>query len=587
MISLIRLCAGLSVLSMHATASAHAGGQGELEAQSTAAARSYASETVRWQRPGYAAKRADIAVQLLGINDFHGQLSAGKLVDNRPVGSAAVLAAYLKHEQASFAGTSFIVHAGDHVGASPPASALLQDEPAIAFLNLLTDEACASRRTRERCNVIGTLGNHEFDDGVTELLRLIRGGQHASGPFLDPEYAGARFPYVCANVVDADSGEPILPPYVIRRAGSARIGFIGAVLEQTPSIVTPTGVAGVRFLDEAEAINRYIPELRRRGVEAIVVLIHQGGTQAAYTGPTDAAATLEGTDIQGIVSKLDGAIDVVVSGHAHAFSNALLPNAAGQPVLVVQAFSAGTAFDDVELTLDADSGDVVAKSGSIVTTWADEGPGLAPDPAVRALVEQAEARVAPLVEEVVAEAASALSRTPNEAGESALGNLIADAQRAAMGGEIAFMNPGGIRADLDAGPVTWGELFGMQPFGNSLVRLDLTGEQVYALLEQQWIGQTTPRLLQISGITYTWDNAQPDGQRVVEVRRDGAALDRAATYSVVVNSFIAAGGDNFTVLTQGTGNAGGPLDLDALIAYVQGATQPFDATIEGRIERLN
>jgi 5'-nucleotidase len=561
----------------------------ELPEDDSLSARERAGALVRWQQAGWERGRDATKVQLLGFNDFHGQLSAGRTVDSRPVGSAPVLASYLHTAEAAFAGPTFIVHAGDHVGASPASSALLQDEPAIAFLNMLANEDCTSRsaRARTRCNVIGTLGNHEFDDGVDEMLRLLQGGQHPKGPFLDAQYAGAQFPYVCANVVDADSGEPILPPYVIRRAGRAKIAFIGAVLEQTPSVVTPTGVAGVRFLDEAEAINRYIPELRERGVEAIVVLIHQGGTQAAYGGPTDASVTVTGEDIRGIVAQLDSAVDVVVSGHAHAFSNALLPNAAGQPILVVQAFSAGTAFEAVELTLDAQSGDVVAKSATIVTTWADEGPGLTPDVGVAELVSQAEAAVAPLVNAVVTESEAPLSRTANEAGESALGNLIADAQRAAMGSDIALMNPGGIRADLDAGPVTWGELFSIQPFGNSLVQQTLTGEQVYAVLEQQWQGQTMPRIMQVSGLTYTWDNSLPEGQRVVAASHDGEPIDRAASYTVTCNSFMAAGGDNFTVFTQGTGSVGGPLDLDALISYVQAQGQPLSAAIEGRIERLN
>jgi 5'-nucleotidase len=524
---------------------------------------------------------------LLAINDFHGQLSAGRRVGNRPVGSAAVLAAYLDAAQAGAEDHTLIVHAGDHVGASPPASALLQDEPSISFLNLLGNESCGTwHRLSPRCNLVGTAGNHEFDEGVDESLRLIRGGNHPSGPFLDDPYRGASFPYVSANVVDAATGRPILPPFVIKHLRGQRIAFIGAVLKETPTIVTPTGVAGLSFLDEAEAINRYIPTLRKLGVRSIVVLIHQGGSQTIYEGSTQPGGVISGP-IADIVSRLDDEVDVVVSGHAHSFTNGLLPARGGKEILVTQAFSAGTAYADIDLQIDPATRDVVAKSAAIVTTYADEGPGLVPDPTVAQLVADAEAKVAPLVNEVIGAALTDIVRTQNAAGESALGNLIADAQRVAMGTDFAFMNPGGIRADLFAGEVTWGELFTIQPFGNSLVKMDLTGGQIITLLEQQWLNQPFPRMLQVSGLTYTWDNGLPVGSRVVDVRQNGTPIDPSATYSVTVNSFMAAGGDNFTVLPTGTNQVGGPIDLDALIAHVEGLPQPFSAEIVGRITRLN
>jgi 5'-nucleotidase len=237
--------------------------------------------------------------------------------------------------------------------------------------------------------------------------------------------------------------------------------------------------------------------------------------------------------------------------------------------------------------IDRASGDIVEKSSVIRTTWADEGPGLTPDPAAAALTKLAEDTVAPLVNRVVGESANAIVRTENPAGESAMGNLIADAQRVAMGTDFALMNPGGIRADLDAGQVTWGELFTIQPFGNSLVKLELTGEQIVRVLEQQWKGQPFPRILKTSGLTYTWNAALPVGQRIVEVRRNGLPIDLQHVYTVTVNNFLAAGGDNFTVLTEGKNQVGGPIDLDALIVYIQALEQPFSAAIEGRIERLN
>mgnify|MGYP001609142844 FL=1 len=346
-------------------------------------------------------------------------------------------------------------------------------------------------------------------------------------------------------------------------------------------------MAGVRFLDEAEAINSYVPGILARGVRTIIVLIHQGGTQASYPGSTSPTSGPVSGEIAEIVSRLDPEIDVVVSGHRHAFTNTLLPGRDGAPILVTQSFSAGTAYSDIDLLIDPVTKDVVAKSASIVTTFADEGPGLTPDPEVGALVAAAESAVAPLVNTVIGAAAQEILRVQNAAGESALGNLIADAQRSAMATDFAFMNPGGIRADLAAGEVTWGELFTVQPFGNSLVRMDLSGQQVTYLLEQQWVNQPFPRILQISGLTYTWDNARPAGGRIVEVRKDGVPIAPEAIYKVTVNSFLAAGGDNFTVLVQGTNRVGGPIDLDGLIAYVQARPQPFSAAVEGRIVRLN
>ena len=559
--------------------------------------RAVAAERVAWR----AKDAADtLRVKLLSINDFHGQLSAGRRVANRPVGSAGVLAAYLRAAQAGLEDHTIVVHAGDHVGASPAASALLQDEPAIAFLNQLANEHCRYPEREDEaddddgypewdaeCNIVGTLGNHEFDEGVTELKRLLDGGNHANGPFLEGPWRGARFPYVSANVVDARTGEPILPPYVIQRVDGMPIAFIGAVLKATPTIVTPSGVAGVTFLDEAEAINRYIPELRRQKVRAIVVLIHQGGRQNTYDGATSPTAPAVTGDIVDIVTRLHDEVDVVVSGHWHSFTNAILNNQNGKPILVTQAFSAGTAYGDIDLEISRASRDVVAKSAAIVTTWADAGAGLTPDTAAAQLTADAEAKVAPLVNQVIGIAATDITRTENSVGESALGNLIADAQRAAMGTDFAFMNPGGIRADVLAGEVTWGELFTVQPFGNSLVKMGLTGQQIYDLLEQQWAGQTFARILKTSGLTYEWDAAAPVGSRVIAVYRNGTPLDKTATYTATVNSFLADGGDNFMVLRAGANRVGGPVDLDALITHVQSIPQPFTATIEGRILRLN
>ncbi len=558
------------------------------------AIRDFAEQKTEWQHEDFKQALAPVKVKILGFNDFHGHISAGTRVAGRPVGGAAVFASYLKAARAGMEGSTFIVHAGDAVGASPLSSALLADEPTINFFNQLTNDHCRYKgRSSSRCNLVGTLGNHEFDRGQAELLRLLNGGNAAAGPYLDPQYRGAKFPYVSANVVSTSTGKTILPPYVIKRAsykdeeGETKdmpIAFIGAVLKGTPSIVTPAGIAGLTFLDEAEAINKYIPEIKARGVRTIIVLIHQGGFQNNYIGQTDPAKPVVSGEITGIVSRLDDEIDVVVSGHSHSFTNALLSNSQGKQILVAQAFSYSTAYADIELQIDRKTRDVIAKSASIVTTFADQGPGLTPDQTAADLTAQAEARVAPIANQLVGSISADISRSANAAGESSLGNLIADAQRAALKTDVAFMNPGGIRADLlfigthtpmqPNGTVTYNDIFTVQPFGNSLVKMDLTGQQIIDLLNQQFPpNQTANRLLQVSGISYTW-SAAAVGNKISNVKIGGAEVVLSKVYSATVNSFIASGGDNFSVLNAGANKVGGAQDVDALFDYIKALPQP-------------
>ncbi len=558
-------------------------------------ARQQAAERRSWRDPAWRPEPV-VSLNLLSINDFHGQLSP-RTVAGRPAGGAAVLAAYLK---AASNDNTLIVHDGDQVGASPPNSALLEDEPSISFFNLLANPHCrpfsqqmqmprnVQPFAQQRCNLIGTLGNHEFDDGRAELLRLHTGGTHRNGPFLEDSWQGALFPMVSSNVIDQSTGESLLPPYSIYYRDGVRIGIIGAVLKETPSIVSPSGVAGLRFIDEADAINQSVAELRRHGVRAIVVALHQGGQQTSYDGPTNPEADTVTGPVVDIIKRLDDEVDVVLSGHAHGFTNALVPNVNGKPILVTQAFSAGTAYADIELVVSRRSRDIVEKSAVVRTTWADQGAGLSPDPDVAALVAQADARVKPLVERAVGLAQGDITRTETPAGESALGNLIADAQRVATEAQMSFMNPGGIRADLASGEVSWGALFAIQPFANDLVSMDLTGMQLKTMLEQQWIGQSYPRLLKPSGIRYSWSASRPVGNRVIEMRdATGALINPAAIYRVTVNSFLAGGGDNFAVLTEGTNRVVGPVDLDALVDYIETLPQPFSGNVEGRIVRVD
>jgi 5'-nucleotidase len=527
-----------------------------------------------------------VRLQVLALNDFHGNLAAPKRLGTRTAGSAPVLAAWLKDAAKGQENRTLILHAGDLVGASPAESALLQDEPSVTFLSSLGNAACSwTDPQATRCNVVATLGNHEFDEGPDELRRLLHGGNHAGGPYLEPRWRGARFSIACANAVDAATGKPIEAPWVIRRVGGVRIGVIGAVTREVPHLVTPSLISGLRFRDEADAINEAVAALRRRGVHAIVVVIHEGGRQDPYEGPTrDDAPPVEGA-IVGIVAKLDPDVDLVVSGHTHAFTNARLPTRGGK-ALVTQAWSAGAAFADIDLAVDASTRDVVEASARIVTAWTDEGPGLAPDADVKRLVDAAMARVAPKVRERITTAAHAISRDANEMGESPLGDLIADAQRVATGADMAFMNAGGIRTSLEAGDVTWGDLFAVQPFGNSIVRMEMTGAQVLDLLEGQW-AREGGLVLVPSGVTYAVDMSAPPHSRVrdAKVTSRSAPLDPHATYTVAVSSFLASGGDGFGVFNDGRNPQVGPSDLDALIAHLRALPQPIDATIDGRIRR--
>ncbi|MED4990085.1 bifunctional metallophosphatase/5'-nucleotidase [Parageobacillus toebii] len=493
-----------------------------------------------------------IDVQLLGINDFHGQLDVTRNVGGRAVGRADYLAAYLKQRERENKNT-LLVHAGDAVGASSPVSALLQDEPTIEFLNKLGFD-------------VGTLGNHEFDEGVDEMLRLINGGTHPKTGY----FRGADFPYVSANVIDKKTGKPILPPYVIKKVKGVPIGFIGVTLSDTPSIVTPSGVAGVTFTDEAEAINKAVKQLKRLGVRAIVVLAHNPGV-------SNKDGSNESGEIVDIAKKVDDEVDVIFAGHNHAYLNAEVDGK-----LLVQSYSYGTAFSDVDLTIDRRTKDVVAKKAEIVTTYQDS---IKPDPKITKFIDKYEAKVSPIINQVIGTAKTTISAEQNASGESALGNLIADAQRTAMKTDFAFMNPGGIRANIEQGEVTWGELYNVQPFSNQLVKMTLTGEQIRKLLNQQWQSNQT-RMLQISGLTYTWDTSKPIDKVVDIYLPNGAKLDPNAEYTVTANSFLADGGDNFTVFTEGKNREVGPVDLDALIHYIQQLPQPFDARIEGRIQQL-
>jgi 5'-nucleotidase len=523
-----------------------------------------------------------VQVRVLAINDFHGNLKpplGGIRIQDRanpgktlsvPAGGAEHLATAVGELTRAHPNHIFVA-AGDLVGASPLLSSLFHDEPTIDALGLMQLEASA-------------VGNHEFDAGAQELLRKQRGGCHPVDGCKGPTpFRGARYQYLAASTVDVKTGQTLFPAYYIKRFQGIPVAFIGLTLEGTPGIVVPEAVAGLAFRNEADTVNRLVPELRRQGIAAIVVLIHEGGLP---TGDYNECPGISGAIVD-IVKKLDRAVDLVISGHTHRAYNCRIDGR-----LVTSGDKYGTIVTAIDLMLDPKTGRVssaVADNVIVRTSFAK-------DPRQTQLIEQYERLAAPLAQRVVGRITAALPRTPNPAGESALGQVIADAQLAATqgaGAQVAFMNPGGIRAALPLpadGLLRYQDLFAVQPFYNNLVTLTLSGAQVLELLEQQWVGQEAGgALLQVSrGFSYAWDNQRPVGQRVVpgSVRLQGQALDPSANYRVTVNAFLAGGGDKFLVLKQGRDLRTGIMDVDALEQFVKNNPTLAPAPLD-RIARLN
>ncbi len=501
--------------------------------------------------PSDAARTPFVELRILAINDFHGNLEPP--VDD--LGGAAYLAAHLQRAARS-APHAIIVSAGDLIGASPLISGAFHDEPAIVAANRFG-------------LAVNAAGNHEFDEGWQELLRMQHGGSRDRG---DDGFTGADFDILAANVIVEATGETLLPPYTIRRYDGIPVGFIGMPLKETPNVVVASGVAGLAFEDEVETINRYARELREQGVEAIVVVIHQGGYPAE--GSSEDECRDFGGPIVDIVAQSDPAVDLFVTGHTHRH---YLCSLGGRPV--TSAGSMGRFYTAIDTRLHRDSGNLTVVSTDNIRVTHD----IEPHPGVAALVADYRDRVDELAQSVVGTITADITRERNERGSSQLGALIADAQLAATrhtaGAEVAFMNPGGIRTDLlyaaangeNDGEITFAEISAIQPFGNTLVTMTLTGRQIDTLLEQQWKGQPAPNMLMPSaGFSYTWSRSAPDGERVElsSIRIEGRPIREDGRYRVTVNSFLAAGGDGFPVLVEGTERVEGVLDIDALKAYL-------------------
>ena len=580
-----------------------------------------------------------VDIQILSLNDFHGQLevvnplasSGGRIGSLQgpapvppapstqtcdptivpqtcvPAGGVEYLGTHIRNLRATNRHNTVFVSAGDLIGATPLLSALFHDEPSIEAFNILGLD-------------YNGVGNHEFDEGISELLRMqygdergrryrpaLRSGCHpVDGCGDGDKFRGADFEFLAANVVYRDNGRTIFPPYAIHEfTGGAEVAFIGMTLEGTPLIVSPDGIASVQFLDEAETVNRLVRHLKRKGVEAIVVLLHEGGSvSASGNGAGNVAAINQCTNPTGaippIVTAMDDEVDIVITGHTNWAVNCVIDGK-----VVTGAASQGRLITDIDAKVDPKTDDFVP--GSIIVNNRIVTQDVPKHARLTELIAEYNVFAAPIAAEVVGSTMAAMDRnvrTPG--GESTLGRLIADAQLAdsvadGAGGQFALMNPGGIRANLDAGTITHGEAFAVQPFSNIVTTMTLTGAQIEQVLEQQFTSNTGASagslrespviLLPSTGFSYTWDASGPAGNRVdpSTIRLGTTVISPTATYRVVVNNFLGGGGDDFPALRGGTNVTQGSDDLVALEAFL--AThpnyQPVDLATQFQITRLN
>jgi 5'-nucleotidase len=548
-------------------------------------------------------------VHLLAFNDLHGNLEAASLnIYGKFAGGAAYLSKAVKDRQAVYGAHQATIFAGDNIGAAPLQNGLFHEEPIVLASNMMHVD-------------FASVGNHEFDKGAAELLRIQNGGCHADGcnaaPYRLPNgsttnvYPGADFQYLSANVIVDSTGQPLFPAYGIKRFTSDdgkrkfRVGFIGEVLESTPTIVTPTGVAGLTFQDEAEAANRAAAELAARGVKVPVLVVHQGGFQSSGAALNGCAGNLAGSDIAEIAGRLDPSIKIIVSAHTHAEYRCTI-TIGGVTRLITSASSFGRVLSDITLSIDdrtdklisADANNIIVENalnspGPGVTRQADTSKE---DPQVAAVVNQYVTAAAPLANRVIGRIQGDLTRTASPYGETTLGDVIADAQYVAThpenlgGAVIAFMNPGGIRNDIRTtdissggeavGEVTYGEAFSVQPFGNSLVTKTMTGDAIRHVLEQQFQaggvpcrGSTAPpggRVLQISS-TFKYESnptAATCADKIGMMWINGVEVQPTNSFRVTMNNFLATGGDGFTVFRdEATDALGGAQDIDAFVDY--------------------
>ena len=538
--------------------------------------------------PGAQGLSATVDVKIIAFNDFHGNLRTPSLrvavpdatqstgMRFEPAGGIeqfSALVQSLKAKNKNFA----VVSAGDMIGATPLLSALFKDEPTIEAMNLVGVDFHA-------------VGNHEFDYGIAHLKRLRTGGCAANKEGKPdcggrPAYEGAKFEFLAANVIETATGQPLFPAYAVKEFDGVKIGFIGVTTRTTPSIVRPGGTTGAAFKEEVETINALVPVLKAQGIEAIVVLMHEGGLQ---TGSINQCIDFQGRGRE-IAEQLDPAIQVVVTAHTHRYHICELGNK-----LVTGAGSFGTLVTEIDLVLDRSTRSIITKKARNLVV----DPSGPKDAALTALVDRYALHSAPLENRVVGKLTREVNSVVGPAGESTLGNLIADAHLFGTtapdkgGAVIAFTNPGSLRAPIipDAnGDVKYGELFKSQPFQNDLIIMTFTGKQLKNMLEQQFMFYDRPRLMGVSkGFTYTWDNAKPRGEKIVpgSMKLNGVPVGPALQYRVTANSYLASGSEGMVIFREGSDRQVGMLDLEALVALLSSGS-PVTPPSTGRLVRLN
>ncbi|UBU14084.1 bifunctional metallophosphatase/5'-nucleotidase [Nonomuraea gerenzanensis] len=556
--------------------------------------------------------RQTVPVRLLSINDLHGNLEPpsgsssrildpdGPLVDTDGTltgiaggkysiaGGVSYLATHIKQAQNR---NTLLLAAGDLIGASPLISAAYHDEPTLEVLGSLGLDTTSA-------------GNHEFDEGYTELRRLMNGGCHpVDGCSPAGEWKGTDFDFLAANVLKEGTDQYALPPYYVKTINGVKVGFIGLVTATTPTIVTAEGIKGLQFTEEVAAANRASAHLARKGVKAQVVLVHEGDSITPNQSP-DACSVNTANAGSRIARELSPQIDLVISGHSHQAYICKTADPAGQDRYYTQGSSFGRVLTQIDLQIDKRTKDVIRSSvqadNKVVTRT------VTPDQQVEQQVQAWKARSAEVADRKLGTITADISNVVNNSSaattkpETALGDLIADSQLEAAkagGAEIALMNPGGIRTSLTYaqkgsegdGVVTYGEAFEVQPFSNIVQVRTYTGAQLKALLEQQvWTpnpttGAISHRILQVSSsLTYTFDTTKPVGSRVSDIKLNGTPVTDTQSIKIAANNFLMGGGDGFSVFTQSSDTWSGPIDLDTFTAYL-GAHSPISPSPADRI----
>ncbi|UJF34638.1 S-layer homology domain-containing protein [Paenibacillus hexagrammi] len=523
-----------------------------------------------------SVQSSTLKLQLLAMNDLHGNIDSvfnekdsginedldGDSLKNKDFGGMQYMAAYINAKKAENPNT-LVLHSGDMIGASPPLSALFHDEPTIEILNDIGFD-------------VGAVGNHEFDEGTAELIRMIQGGANVDGTG-SPTYAGMKYPLLGANVKFKATHEHALPPYAIKEVDGVKVGFIGVVTEETPSIVIPTGIQDLEFTDAVEAVNEAASELKAQGVKTIIVLAHMSadqGTDGTYTG-----------EAVNLANKVDDEVDVIFAAHNHKRVNTTIDGK-----LVVSAWEYSKALMDADLEIDRTTGDVVSKQAEVIYNFRTVTPVVS----VQAIIDQYKMKAGPKLQAVVGENVNPMTKDYPGKGtgknsDYPLGNLIADAMKAEMHADFAMMNGGGVRATLDAGPITWEELFSIQPFSNTLIKVEVTGADLRQIVEAQ-LG-TNPLYgpdSHVGGFRYTWAQVGSNRKVIDLTFPDGTPIPADGAYTLVVNSFMFTSNDARYVKmhTLGQHSVQGPEDLQATVNFVKQYEGPINYESEGRIREV-